>query len=710
MGSTIVASKTSLEKAIRLAWLDDLNTFGEDSYVYNNDEKLKALFGMKEAINSGLAGQRVFAYGAEKGLHVGNALSMINGIGSANWSGLSTVDAVLGSTVAMGKVNANIRAKRLLDMMIPYTRIEYIESTGTQYIDTGYIQTSENMKIECEFNITTRVNGSSLFGAQAGTDSNLQFPMVVYTDTSTYDVYVGTSHKVMSMTMNPGTDYKLICEANNGTITTDLNGTQTNATYSGGLDKSLHMTIFGNNINGTLSPNLSAMKLKSFRIYDNGNLVRDFIPVLDRGGVACLYDMVTEKFFYNSGTGTFGFLQKSDSSILYTELEYIEATGTQYIDTGYVVKRSTSEYVFVMDADITNNAYAGANAYLQYQNDSSISLTPRMNLRMEYSCGNNTQTVYVNDAKVLTKDWSSYTGDNIKIGLFRLGDTNNAWYDGDNQIGKLYSFTLYDGLKGTNKIRDCVPAKDSNGVVCLYDKVHDEFLYNAGTGSFVGGPEVAAVEDPEKPAMVYTEVEYLQSGYNSAYFDTGYKPNSNTRVVLDSEAYTDTTEVQGYYFGTYTGDNNDYSMYYNYGSPESGYVSHYFGGNSDIYTEYYDYTYGYRFTIDKTPTKTTISSNSSGGEYIVGTYTTTANKESAVPMFIMAANSSNGAVAPKNMRFYSMQIYEGSTLIHDYIAAKDSDNTPCIYDKVTETALYNACTTDQFNKGDSVLIVGPEIA
>ena len=47
MGSTIVASKTSLEKAIRLAWLDDLNTFGEDSYVYNNDEKLKALFGMK---------------------------------------------------------------------------------------------------------------------------------------------------------------------------------------------------------------------------------------------------------------------------------------------------------------------------------------------------------------------------------------------------------------------------------------------------------------------------------------------------------------------------------------------------------------------------------------------------------------------------------------------------------------------------------------
>lgn len=50
----------------------------------------------------------------------------------------------------------------------------------------------------------------------------------------------------------------------------------------------------------------------SWRIYyakfwdkQTGNLVRDFIPVLDTNNVACMYDKVTEQFFYNQGTGTF---------------------------------------------------------------------------------------------------------------------------------------------------------------------------------------------------------------------------------------------------------------------------------------------------------------------------------------------------------------------------------------------------------------------
>ena len=37
----------------------------------------------------------------------------------------------------------------------------------------------------------------------------------------------------------------------------------------------------------------------------NNELVRDYIPVLDKNGVPCLYEKVERKFYYNQGTGDF---------------------------------------------------------------------------------------------------------------------------------------------------------------------------------------------------------------------------------------------------------------------------------------------------------------------------------------------------------------------------------------------------------------------
>ena len=47
------------------------------------------------------------------------------------------------------------------------------------------------------------------------------------------------------------------------------------------------------------------MRLYSCQIYNNRTLVRDFRPCYDPDGVACLYDEVTETYFYNKGTGNF---------------------------------------------------------------------------------------------------------------------------------------------------------------------------------------------------------------------------------------------------------------------------------------------------------------------------------------------------------------------------------------------------------------------
>ena len=47
-----------------------------------------------------------------------------------------------------------------------YTRLEYIESTGAQYIDTGYHLNSNNEKIEMKFRYTESFSGKTLIGTQ----------------------------------------------------------------------------------------------------------------------------------------------------------------------------------------------------------------------------------------------------------------------------------------------------------------------------------------------------------------------------------------------------------------------------------------------------------------------------------------------------------------------------------------------------------------
>ena len=53
------------------------------------------------------------------------------------------------------------------------------------------------------------------------------------------------------------------------------------------------------------SPISSSMRIYSAQIKQGGELVRDFIPVIDKEGVACMYDKVSKEFFYNKGTGVF---------------------------------------------------------------------------------------------------------------------------------------------------------------------------------------------------------------------------------------------------------------------------------------------------------------------------------------------------------------------------------------------------------------------
>ena len=162
----------------------------------------------------------------------------------------------------------------------------------------------------------------------------------------------------------------------------------------------------------------------------------------------------------------------------YTPVEYITATGTQYIDTELIVNKSDS-YRMVLDTDLTSSEnYAGCNGYMQFQ--ANVGEGTRSTIDITYK--NITETITVNGTQKSSQSWSSYSEANVKLGIFKMGDTNNTWFNGAPQSGKLYSCKIY---KDDVLVRDMIPAKDEVGNAGLYDKIEGKFYYNAGTGVFM---------------------------------------------------------------------------------------------------------------------------------------------------------------------------------------------------------------------------------
>lgn len=185
------------------------------------------------------------------------------------------------------------------DLPTDYSQVEYIESSGTQYIDTDFIPTTENIKVMLNFEYTADYSTHSLFGSQVGV--NQQSMIIAYGNPS---FYVGTSTGILSQSTSLNTKYNLICHANNGLLTVELNGNITSENYTGTLYKDGTLYLFGNNVGGSVEQMVSA-KVYSCKIYDNEILVRDYVPCINSSNVPGLYDLVNDAFYSNAGSGTF---------------------------------------------------------------------------------------------------------------------------------------------------------------------------------------------------------------------------------------------------------------------------------------------------------------------------------------------------------------------------------------------------------------------
>ena len=555
---------------------------------------------------------------------------------------------------------------------VEYTPLEYIESSGTQYIDTGFMpnqNTRTMMRLQ-------RLQSATTYGFGVRTTSSSGY--IFYSEASAwYCMYGGTYYPLSAFPP--------------GATTIDLDGKAKKATING-YSYTLSNVTFQNTQSMLLfafreydgSPTISsAMRLYGCRIYDdNGSLALDLVPALCETGLVGLVDKLTGSFYGNSGSGSF----TAGPTAMYTKVEYIEASGAQYIDTEYCPSSNTRVVCSIdnfprtsgttLFGARTSSTASDRFAFLAAANDSSYR-TDFYNGNVSFGTGVDFVGQFIVDKnKNVTTLNGASSASNI-TGTFAcpyplfLFAYNTAGTASSYASATVYSFQIYEsGVL----VRDLVPAVRQDGAIGLLDQIAGFFYRNSGAGTLDVGP-----------VAKYAEVEYIESS-GTQYVDTGFTPDNNTRMVVDFAA-TDvsivnnligarsTTTRQAFTFSI--GSSGQWRVGYNTSSPEIGVTA-----DTDRHVADMD---GNVLSLDGNAIYTAA----------VATF------DGYASIYIGAIHASGTAGYMGYARYYSCQIYDNGTLVRDFVPAVRFDGVAGLYDRLNDVFYTNS--------GTGTFVVGPDL-
>lgn len=179
-----------------------------------------------------------------------------------------------------------------------YIPLEYIESTGTQCINTGVKPTSETV---CRIKVNmTRINTYTTVGYSTGKERDsfrfFNANSLIYLDYGSGSVgnriYGGSWPAGQTVNFEFGNRYVKDLDTDKILISDTAVGT---------FSKSYTIYLMDNR---TTSGKGSG-KVYYLQIINAGILVRDYLPCINPSGAIGMYDLVGKQFYGNSGTGTF---------------------------------------------------------------------------------------------------------------------------------------------------------------------------------------------------------------------------------------------------------------------------------------------------------------------------------------------------------------------------------------------------------------------
>ena len=246
----------------------------------------------------------------------------------------------------------------------------------------------------------------------------------------------------------------------------------------------------------------------------------------------------------------------------YTQLEYIQSSGGQYINTGFVPNQYTGviadyqfndtnyqQRVFGVTGDnnnadsITYHYYINGSGKMAYSlnnmtgNYIPTSYTANTSRhKIEFNLFGNSYKLDNNKREALQANVNTTPSSNAYLYLFAENYSPNNGSAVNLGRLKLYGLSIYDN---ETLVHQYIPCQNSAGVVGLYDIVAGEFKSNAGTGTFTAGPEKNIAE---ADLVSIAENHTLYAKWNANEYTIEYY-RGNADVISNSGSPTEITKL-----------------------------------------------------------------------------------------------------------------------------------------------------------------------
>ena len=370
---------------------------------------------------------------------------------------------------------------------LPYdAEVEYLESTGTQWIDTGIALSNASLA-----DITWMVEVMNFNDGCMG----------VYGQSQTASMYFNLyANKFYMRNMRTsGGNFAGVSGFNTIRFsggTSYLNGTAVETDIPLNTNPTNNMFLFAYN-RSNAAQGFCKARVSSFTVKVGDVLIADFIPVRV-GGVGYMYDRVSKHLFGNQGSGNF--IVGPDV----VEVEYLESTGTQWIDTGVVANGEfDAEYAISTPSVFNQFIVAGARSttqhlnFGQYVNDGNfvlgyldeywimpmgVTANTTYTSKVHYAYGS--QSAKLNGVSATSKSLTGTEALDMNIYLFKR-NFHGATDTIAPMVGRMYSFKMWqDGVL----VRDFIPVRvGMEGA--MMDRLTRKIYRNAGTGAFKIGAD-----------------------------------------------------------------------------------------------------------------------------------------------------------------------------------------------------------------------------
>ena len=626
--------------------------------------------------------------------------------------------------------------EEVINLPYGYKQCLFLESTGTQYINTNYVATN-NTGAYVKWSLTNIKNYSNVLSSLGistddTADSGFMIPHWNGDNNAYLSAFMSRSENVLRLENQTAPTLYSIHEShlnyyNNGEayIDTTLMGSVDN-TYEN-LENDLPLYLFGCNKLNSLSTNdLMIGRIYRATITEGEEVAIDLIPCLDDNGKPCMYDLVTQTPFYNANAegNDFRYVVKGKIPSWYKRVEYLENTSKSYINTNYIPNNETGLYIEAHTTKSNNSVPMGSkesDGKRIYAARNTFNTVYGWNTYYDFGLGttftfqrykattnflnSRTATFIINDEIKSTKNLAvlNYT----PTQPFYIFDiNNNGVLSTAPHIGKIYRAKI---SQGTEIVREFVPCLDDNDIPCMFDLVEGipyynigsgEFLYNKGLeGSYTGFGQLSGIGnrlgggvDGLPPA--YTRVNYLEStGIENICIQA---PN----LIESKETWNQEVDIQFLsHYRSLVGFRGRAGLYW--GSTKNGYFhlstesnSNHIAENTPFVRETVNFTtkfLNYANNLEP-PGNTVFSASLSGSDWKVvrsQIIPSTLPETWQYGLFRYAEEHTSDDTGC--IRIWSCKCWCDS-VSYDLIPCLDDNGRPCMFDRVSRRSFYNSGT------------------